>query len=332
MQSLEDFQYVVCPDCWGQLSLSQRHKNGEREHQAVLECAACFKGFPIIDRVLRCAVLKEHGRTGSSYGFVWKGFWRGMFDRKNVFGLSFEDAGSYFLGSLGLEKSDLKNLKVLDAGTGSGRIPFAIAGWGCDVYAVDVHESLPVIAEQFTQWPRVRFIQADLMKLPFKDQVFDIVWSSGVLMITADPRGAFQTLVKRVKPGGRLFVSLYSKDFHHYRLFRKLLPFAHRLPPIVNYAIAGLVSIPLYTIFNGTLWMVRRKRSSPPYTWFGYTFEDAEHKSYLSILLNVFDQLVPTFQREYSVPEVLEWFNSSGFHNVTVTERIGMTAVRGVKD
>ena len=105
-------------------------------------------------------------KTASSYGFAWKFFWKGMFDRQDVFGLNFAETGEYFLQSVGLKAADMKGLRVLDAGTGSGRVPYAIAGFGCDVVSVDMHDGLDAIAAQFKAQPNVRFVKSDLLSTP----------------------------------------------------------------------------------------------------------------------------------------------------------------------
>ena len=74
------------------------------------------------------------------------------------------------------------------------------------------------------------FSRRNRSNFPFKNGYFDVVWCSGVLHHTPDPKEAFQSIARKVKTGGRLFVSVYGKDLHHYRVFRHLLPFARRLP------------------------------------------------------------------------------------------------------
>ena len=209
----------------------------------------------------------------------------------------------------------------------------SIYSMGCQVYAVDIHESLVLVAQRMRDVESVAFFQADLFDLPFAEGYFDIVWSSGVLMSTPNPRGAFRSIARKVRPGGRLFVSVYGKGLHHYRLFRHLLPFAHRLPITMNYIIAAVLAVPLYVAFNSLLFGVRTFKSgeAPPYRVLGFSVENTGYKTYFSILLNLFDQLHPRFQTEHSVDEVKEWFQTEGFHEISVTESTGMVALRGTR-
>jgi len=327
---------LECPACRGAIEWREkRSPSSPAPADRHLACRACDHSYPIIHGLPYFAPqLGEQKRTAVSFGFEWKGFWDGLFDRGDVFGLDFRETANYFLNSLGIRPSDLAGAKVLDAGTGSGRIPISIHSMGCCVYAIDIHESLPVVAERLRDLDAVTFFQADLMRLPFKDANFDFVWSSGVIMATPDAQKAFRSIASKVRPGGKLFVSVYGKDRHHYRLFRHLLPFAHRFPPTVNYLVSAILAVPLYLAFNGILAWVRawKHRKQPPYRILGFSIENTRPKSFRSILLNLFDQLHPMFQTEHSVREVRAWFEENGFEDLVVTESTGgMTAVRGTR-
>lgn len=336
MLTQEMLKELECPACKGPIDWKGTlAPSAIVQMNPLLACQTCDQSYPVIHGLPYFAPeLGEQKSTAVSFGFEWKGFWNGLFDNHDVFGLDLSETAAYFLSSLGVTASDLAGSKVLDAGTGSGRIPISINAMGCRVYAIDIHESLPVIAERMRKLDGVTFFQADLMRLPFKDGNFDFVWSTGVIMATPDSRKAFVSIASKVRPGGKLFVSVYGKDLHHYRLFRHLLPFAHRFPLIVNYVLSAIIAAPLYLAFNGTLALVRvRKRGDrPPYKIIGFSIENTRPKSFRSILLNLFDQLHPRFQTEHSVQEVRAWFEENGFESLVVTEsKGGMTAVRGTR-
>jgi SAM-dependent methyltransferase len=319
---------LVCPECSAELTI-----DGSRGSVRRLECGGCKETYPVVDGVPQFARdLDEQAETARSFGFAWKAFWGGFFDKESVFGLKIAETVAYVLSSLGIREHDLKGARILDAGTGSGRIPMVLKDYGCLVYAVDIHDSLGVVSKAIGH-ASTRFYQADLLKLPFKDGWFDYVWSSGVIMATPDSARAFRSLASKVRPGGTLFVSVYSTALHHYRLFRRFLPFTPHLPPLANYLLAGLIAVPLYAVFNGILAGVRvaRRHTPPPYRVLGFDIEDISHKSYRSIVLNLFDQLHPKFQREHSPEEVRQWFESNDFETIVATNVVGMVEMRGVK-
>ena len=96
---------------------------------------------------------------------------------------------------------------------------------GCHVYAVDIHRSLGLIRELMKNASSIMFFQADLLNLPFNDEYFDIAWCSGVVMATPNASQAFGSIARKVKPGGRFFVSVYGKDLHHYGYSGIFFPF-----------------------------------------------------------------------------------------------------------
>ncbi|MBN8521048.1 MAG: methyltransferase domain-containing protein [Alphaproteobacteria bacterium] len=55
------------------------------------------------------------------------------------------------------------------------------------------------------------FAQGDILKLDQMDKQFDLIESSGVLHHMKDPDAGFKQVVGRLKPGGRMFIALYSE-------------------------------------------------------------------------------------------------------------------------
>ena len=112
---------LVCPDCGGALTTNA---GGPRSSRVV--CGGCGNPYPIINGVPHFALhLQDQTETAESFGFAWKAFWSGSFDKKSVFGLQTVDIKRHFLDSLGIREPELQGARVLDAGTGSGRIPMA---------------------------------------------------------------------------------------------------------------------------------------------------------------------------------------------------------------
>ena len=333
LKETDSIDELVCPKCRSGIAI-RRLTDGSVSSLREIRCPGCRVVYPIIEGVPHFAKqLGEQAANANSFGFAWKGFWRGLFGKDSVFGLKIADTTEYFLKSLGIEAQDLKGATILDAGTGSGRVPMGLRAHDCLVYAVDIHNGLGLVNKAIAT-SSVRVYQADLMNLPFRDNFFDYVWSSGVIHITPDTEKAFNALTRKVKPGGRLFVSVYGTTLHHYRLFRRLLPFSRHLPPVLNYLLSSVIAVPLYVIFNVGLFCVRlmRGKQSPPYAVLGFSIENIEYKSYPSIVLNLFDQLHPRYQREHSVGEIQRLFESSGFTRIEATNVVGMVEMRGVKE
>src|SRR5262249_30866337 len=56
----------------------------------------------------------------------------------------------------------------------------------------------------------VRFVETDLRTPGLSSGAFDVVYSSGVLHHTPDPRASFRSLAKLARPGGVIVLGLYN--------------------------------------------------------------------------------------------------------------------------
>jgi SAM-dependent methyltransferase len=77
------------------------------------------------------------------------------------------------------------------------------------VYSVDISSAVDADWENNKDNPRCHIVQADINALPFKPGIFDKAFCLGVLQHCPDPRQAFLSMVKHVKPGGSLAIDIY---------------------------------------------------------------------------------------------------------------------------
>jgi SAM-dependent methyltransferase len=70
--------------------------------------------------------------------------------------------------------------------------------------------TLGAAAAQRYRVDRVQFVEADLHRPAFKPVAFDVVYSSGVLHHTANPRAAFGAIARLARPGGIVVVGVYN--------------------------------------------------------------------------------------------------------------------------
>ncbi len=98
---------------------------------------------------------------------------------------------------------------ILDAGCGPGRDSRLLTERGFNVIGVDLSKELLKIAKRMN--PKTRFICADIRELPFKDNYFDGVWCSAVLLhfeTIEDVKKALKEMYRVLKPGGIIFISV----------------------------------------------------------------------------------------------------------------------------
>jgi len=124
--------------------------------------------------------------------------------------------------------------RVLNVGCGTGGLEArALAERpGQSITGVDLAEKMLAAARRKTQdAPGARFVQADAHDLPFADDSFDVVMSASTLHYLADPAAALSEGARVVRPGGRVAVLDWCRDFRAMRwmdaLLRRVDP-AHR--------------------------------------------------------------------------------------------------------
>jgi len=83
--------------------------------------------------------------------------------------------------------------RVLDAGVGTGRFAVPLAAEGLDVVGVDISRRMMDLARQRGA---ARLVQADLVRLPFRDQAFDHALAVHVLHLLPDWRDALREIVR----------------------------------------------------------------------------------------------------------------------------------------
>jgi ubiquinone/menaquinone biosynthesis C-methylase UbiE len=97
--------------------------------------------------------------------------------------------------------------RVLDSGTGSGALAFALAPHVREVVGVDlVPELLEQARKRAERFPNVSFVEGDATKLPFEYGSFDLAGSLRTLHHIARPELAVAQLTRVTRPRGRVLV------------------------------------------------------------------------------------------------------------------------------
>lgn len=104
--------------------------------------------------------------------------------------------------------------RVLDGACGEGYGTAMLAGAGAtEVVGVDLDESVIARLREAAK-PSTRFDAADLRKLPYGDDEFDIVVSFETIEHVPDPETVLDELARVLKPGGLLLVSTPNRDVY----------------------------------------------------------------------------------------------------------------------
>ncbi len=162
----------------------------------------------------------------SAFGEQWKRFRKLQLDSYTNTDFSRKRLEQSVCGSL---ETVFSNKIVLEAGCGAGRFTEIISPYCKELYTFDLSSAVDANYDN-NKADHIQFFQADLLDIPFEDNVFDVVVCLGVLQHTPDTKRALEELWRVVKPGGLLIAdhyhfrwAYYTTAVPYYRFFLKRL-------------------------------------------------------------------------------------------------------------
>jgi 2-polyprenyl-3-methyl-5-hydroxy-6-metoxy-1,4-benzoquinol methylase len=195
MQELRDL--LACPACGGTLS----------EEWGCGRCGARFQapdGIPDLR-------LSGDARTDAVRRFYQERPFPGYPARDTIGGLRARASRSAFARLL--DRAIPWDARVADVGCGTGQMSLYLAHGGRVVVGADLaRASLQLAADAAQRYglASVHFVETDLQRSGLRAAAFDVVFSSGVLHHTPDPRAAFAHLARLARPGGTIVVGVYN--------------------------------------------------------------------------------------------------------------------------
>ena len=150
-------------------------------------------------------------------------------DFETIFDLRTKVEGNEF--TTNLKKFIGLGKRVIEVGSGTSQLSIALAsGTNNQVVAFDPTLESLHLGSNFSKKSGVSnciFVNGDLFSNPFMDEYFDIVWCSGVLHHTENPKKGFEIITTWLKPEGYVIVGLYNfygrlRTVFRQKLFRLL--------------------------------------------------------------------------------------------------------------
>ncbi|HEX6716183.1 MAG TPA: methyltransferase domain-containing protein [Pyrinomonadaceae bacterium] len=329
-------QYLACPTCQGQISLTE--KDAAEILEGTLACVSCGKQFPIRRGVPRFADLEaiqaQKAATAASFGFEWKHFTQ-----------EDERYGHQLLGWLSpVTPEFFKGKVVLDGGCGKGRHLQLAATWGAkDIVGVDLSDAVDSAFAATRDTNNIHVVQADICHLPLR-QAFDYAFSIGVLDHIPDPFTGFSSLASKLHPGGHLSVWVYGAENNGWivhlvnpirerftsRINPQTLLHLSKLPTALVYAASKLLYAPLSKVPLGNAVVNRLFYSDYLVSIARFGWRE-QHTI-------VFDHLVAPTAHYISRPQFETWWQEIGaeetvigWHNKNSWRGFGRTA-NGTRD
>jgi SAM-dependent methyltransferase len=112
-----------------------------------------------------------------------------------------------------LDRAIPGDARIAEIGCGTGQMCLFLARAERMVVGADLtRASLQLAAAAARRFglERVLFVETDLQRSAMRQASFDVVYSSGVVHHTPDPRGSFAGLAKLARPGGIIVLGVYN--------------------------------------------------------------------------------------------------------------------------
>jgi len=335
-------EYLKCVDC--NHEHLQLHTIESNERQQVitgyLQCEHCQACFPIIQGVLIAfrqdrlqdlllpeerEVLSRHsvplpsGKSSSSDGLTqgqaqthrnWSFQWLKMDTEtyEHDWGKGFEDLEKFHYYDIPIPPEEYEGKIICEASCGFGRVIKILHDKPSRYIAFDLSGAVYKAMKLFPQSEKLDVIRANIHHPPFKEAVFDILFSPRALHHTGNMDVALQRLIPLVKKGGLFAYSVYSRENNTLmwgviepmkRLFNRYIPrpvmlVLSNILAVFVMAIIHLLYVPLDTLHVKIL---------PLHNFFMVwsTF------SFTTIKMNVFDLLHAPYAEYISGEQISRW-------------------------
>ncbi|ABK43100.1 Methyltransferase type 11 [Magnetococcus marinus MC-1] len=193
---------LCCPDCRGELT--------HQPEVPRLWCPACNHRYPIVEGIPVLLPGDVEATIEARFHRYWDTEEKSQLYNQKVegdgdpFGIYNHESEIY-----GMEKllRPQQQGRILDAGCGNGRM---LARFSAQTDAVGIDASLNLLRIVKRAGRGSFHVCCELEQIPFKDGLFDTVFSCRVLQHLTQQQQAVQEMSRVTKPGGDLVLELYN--------------------------------------------------------------------------------------------------------------------------
>src|SRR6266850_3565789 len=222
---MDDFrELLACPACRGPLA-------------ADWSCGGCGARFDASDAIPNLRLPGDE-RTDAVRRFYERAPFPGYPPRDSLQALHARAERSLFARLV--NQAIAGDARIAEIGCGTGQMCLYLARADRMVIGADLTRAallLGAAAARRFGLDRVRFVETDLRSPGLRAGSFDVVYSSGVLHHTPDPRASFARLAQLVRPGGTIVVGVYNAFARVPLRFRRLVARLSGFPLIPFHAV-----------------------------------------------------------------------------------------------
>jgi 2-polyprenyl-3-methyl-5-hydroxy-6-metoxy-1,4-benzoquinol methylase/uncharacterized protein YbaR (Trm112 family) len=280
--------------------------------------------FPIVRGIPR---FVEGSTYTDSFGLQWNRYRSVQLDSIN--GRTY--SRDRFDAEAGWDESQLRGRWVLDGGCGAGRFAEVVAKRGPRLVALDFSSAIDATAETVREFDNVHPVQGNLLEPPFRPQIFDFVYSIGVVQHTPDPNRVIRNLVSVTREGGEFCMTIYARR-PWTKLYSKYLlrPITKRMP---KQQLLSMIEATMPVAFSVTDKLFRvpvlgkvAQFVIPVANYVGKSDFTREQR-YEETVLDTFDMLSPEYDQPLTAGEVESVLREAGARTWTFRTRVPVNVV-----
>jgi len=188
-------ELLACPECSGELS--------------ELWCASCGRGYEQPDGIPDLRRPSDE-RTARVRDFYTVAPFPGYPPGETIANIRSRLFSNEFVRLL--DEAIPLDARIVEIGCGTGQMSLCLAQGNRRVIGADLtRPSLKLAADAADRFgiERLLFVETDLRRPGLRQGAFDVVYCSGVLHHTPDPRASFAAIARLLKPGGVMVLGLY---------------------------------------------------------------------------------------------------------------------------
>lgn len=268
-----------------------------RDHEVLV---SAYDRYPIFEEVPDLRLPND--RAGTSYDEILP----------HLSGEEDESVIGSLLMSMEVMRGDIDGKRVLVAGVGCGtELNMILRFAPAEIYVIDFSNYVA----QLNVMPRyrsraVQFVMGDLCNLPFRENSFDYIISSGIIHHTRSPELAFRNLWSSLRPGGIInFGHIYGQNVHNRLVsFGRWMYEYHKLKPAeAKVMLQKRVRVTTALMRMGLSRLVLRLIPH-----FGLLELGNPRALYEQQLRSAYDYYLCTYRHNISADEVFDWFRQVG--------------------
>jgi 2-polyprenyl-3-methyl-5-hydroxy-6-metoxy-1,4-benzoquinol methylase len=282
--------------------------------------------FPVARSIPRFCPPENYAK---SFGYQWQTFYETQLDSRS----GWDRRSERRLFEETRWPRDLRGQRVLEAGSGMGRFTEVLAGTGAEIFTFDYSTAIDANHANNSRFANVSFAQADIYAPPYEPCSFDKILCIGVIQHCPNPKQAFMSLVRFLKPGAEIVIDIYRLSWKSLFMGKYYLrPLVRRLPPAAQHAVVRAHmawAYPLTSVLHRVAGLRVGRYASMALALADFRgLPDFDERLAREMSeLDTLDMLAPRYDRPQTLQTVRSWFEEADLADIVVAP--GYNGVEG---